>query len=61
MCARHSPTQQCAVVMTSSHKAALFSLPFLHTHASQNNVSENLETVKQQNSTKLANSSTCHD
>jgi hypothetical protein len=58
--------QQCAVVMTTSHKAALFSQPFLHAHTSQNmhgvnNVRENLETVKQQNSTKFANFSTCHD
>jgi hypothetical protein len=44
----------------------LFSLPFLHTHASRNtggvnNVSENFETAKQQNGTKFANFSTCHN
>ena len=66
MCASHSPSQQCAVVMTSSHKAALFSLPLLHTHASQNtggvnNVSANLETAKQQNSAKFANFNICQD
>ena len=65
MCASHSPSQQCAVVMTSSHKAALFALQFLNTHASQNtggvkNVTANLETVKQQNCTKFANFNTCH-
>jgi hypothetical protein len=49
--------------MATSHKAALLSLQFLHNHASQNtggvnNVSENLETAKQQKSIKFANFST---